>query len=370
MDNNYKNKIKKIGNEYVIDFIKTINKKRIHIYKSGFTTYIEASNYLPIELEKRLNETNFKGSRGKYIDFYKSFLKWRSRKINKSTLISIKTSLKSYENKYGDMKVDIVFSLHNILVIYRELIEKKNITEKSKNRILGEFRLMVDYALFLKLITPETASDDKMILQNIPTSKVRKEKEHYDINQINKFLSVIKDNEDKDLFTLFIYLGARISEFIGLTWDTYDPINKTIEIKQQVLYLQEGKPILTDRLKTKESYRKCKLNNEIYLILENRKKRNNKGYIFPRDYKTPYISYPKTKLREKMIKYMKLADLPIISAHGFRHSKATMFMSVCNNMAEVKAAARFLGHSVSMMIDTYAHEEEKTIEILLSRLTK
>lgn len=36
MDNNYKNKIKKIGNEYVIDFIKTINKKEYIYIKVDF----------------------------------------------------------------------------------------------------------------------------------------------------------------------------------------------------------------------------------------------------------------------------------------------------------------------------------------------
>ena len=69
-----------------------------------------------------------------------------------------------------------------------------------------------------------------------------------------------------------------------------------------------------------------------------------------------------------MFKYMDRARLPRISPHGFRHTKATMFMSVCKTMAEVKAAAKFLGHSVTMMMETYAHAEERTIDVIIKRM--
>ena len=81
----------------------------------------------------------------------------------------------------------------------------------------------------------------------------------------------------------YCYLGLRVSEFIGLAWDCYDRINKTIEVKQQILYLTKGKPVLTDRLKTRENYRKCKLSTEIYEILEKRRRNCSEiGYIFPK----------------------------------------------------------------------------------------
>lgn len=362
-------KIKKEGNIFIIDFIKTIKGRRIHVYKKGFKTYEEALAYIPILLQKRINESTKILVNTKFKDFFKSHLEHRSHKVSKSTLISIKQITAPYFERFMDSKTSEVFQVHNVLGIYKEIIERKDLTEKSKNHIIGEIRFMVDHASFLKLIDPITASDDKVILENVSITRAKKkEKECYNIKQLNDFFSVITSEEDRDLFKVFSYLGARISEFVGLTWDCYDPINKTIEIKQQVLYQQVGKPIISTSLKTKESYRKCKLNDEVYAILEKRRKRCKRGFIFPRKLSTPNVSYPKTRLRNKMLKYMELANLPKISPHGFRHTKATMFMAVCTSMAEVKAAARFLGHSVTTMIETYAHEEDRIIDTLINRL--
>lgn len=369
MEKDNSRKIKKINGEYIIDFIKTIKGKRIHVYKSGFKTKEEALRLIPLLLHKRITESSQIEISENFEDFYISHLEHRSRKVTKSTLISIKTLITQYFRSYFELKTCDVFAVHNIIGIYKEIIERKDITEKTKNHIIGEIRFMVDYALFLKLIDPTVASDDKSILENIAITKAKKKvKEHYNYKQLEDFFAVIDNEEDKDLFKLFSYLGARISEFVGLTWDCYDPINKTIEIKQQVLYQQMNQPILTTSLKTKESYRKCKLNSEIYEMLEKRRKICRKGYIFPRSRTNIYTSYSKTKLRVKMISYMKKANLPLMSPHGFRHTKATMFMAVCTSMAEVKAAARFLGHSVTTMIETYAHEEDNIIELLINRL--
>ena len=353
---------------YTIDFIKTIEGKRIHISKKGFVNEESALRQIPILLEKRLSLIKKIKASSKFSSFFEEYLEHRSRKISESTLLSIKTIYNTILIRYADMEVYDVFNIHNILHLHKEIITNPNSGEKWKNRVIGELRLMVDYACFLKLISPEDASDEKMILENLLITKKAKERDCYTPYQLKKFLSVVDNPDDKELLTTYAYLGTRISEFIGLTWDCYDSRNRTIEIKQQILYLAKGKPVLTERLKTKESYRKCKLNNEVYEILETRKQRCSVGYIFPKNIKTPYEPLPKATLRRMMFSYMDKAKLPRISPHGFRHTKATMFMSVCKTMAEVKSAARFLGHSVTMMMETYAHAEEKTIDVIIKRL--
>ena len=79
---------------------------------------------------------------------------------------------------------------------------------------------------------------------------------------------------------------------------------------------------------------------------------------------------PKTSVRVKIIEYASKAHLHVITPHGFRHTKATLLMSVCLSMSDVKAAAKFFGHSVSMMMETYAHEDKNAIEGLIKRLEK
>ena len=354
--------------EYRIDAIKVINGKRIHINKKGFKSEEEARKALPLLVEKRISDITQIKKNAKFGSFFKMYLNHRSHKVSKSTLLAIKGIYNVSFKEYEDDNVSEILDIHNVLHLYKKIISRDEVSEKYKNRVIGELRLITDYALFLKLISNQTANDDKTILESIPITKKSKERECYNINQLNKFLNAIDDEDDKDLMVTYAYLGLRISEFIGLTWDCYDRLNRTIEIKQQILYLQQGKPVLVQRLKTKESYRKCRLNQEVYEILEKRRKKCSVGYIFPKNNKLNWEPLPKATLRKKMHKYMIKAKLPIISPHGFRHTKATLFMGVCKNMSEIKAAAKFMGHSVTMMMETYAHSEEKTIDTLIRRL--
>lgn len=71
-----------------------------------------------------------------------------------------------------------------------------------------------------------------------------------------------------------------------------------------------------------------------------------------------------------MAMYIEKAKVRKITPHAIRHAKATELMRVCRNMQEVKAAARFLGHSATMMIDTYGHYERSAQDALLKRLEK
>lgn len=353
---------------YSIDFIKRINGKRVHISKRGYSSYEEANKDIPLLIEERMEKYIKNDINCTFADFFHNYLIDRSRIISGSTSASIRSIYNVVLSSYEEIPTREVLSIHNIISLYKNILMRKDVEDKWKNRVINELRHIAEYAYLHKYIDINTLNDDKAILINIPINKKNKEKEYYTPYQIKRFLSVIDDKDDKEMFTTFIYLGTRISEFLGLTWDCFDNKNKVIEIKQQITYLNKGKAILIDKLKTKESYRKCKLNNTVYEILLNRYNNSSTNYIFPKDKYHPKEPLSKTTLRRKMIKYMKKAKLPLISPHGFRHSKASQFMSICKNMEEVKAAAKFMGHSVTMMMETYAHCEEKTIDILIKRM--
>ncbi len=361
------NKIHQQGDNYIIDFMKYYKGKRVHIYKTGFSSYEEAEKEIPHLMEAKLSKVEDKidPTLGDFFELYKDY---RSTKVSKSTLLTIDSVKSTYINDILDKKVSNVFDARFLLIWRKKLIDKPNICDKWKNRIIGEFRLMSDFAFKMKFISSDACLESKAALENVRVKSKRKEKSFYSPRQLKKFLSVIEDKDDLEMFKLFSYLGARLSEFIGLTWDTYNPVTKTIEIKQQIIYLKEKRPILVETLKTKESYRFCKLNDEINDMLKERRKESSEGFIFPKSKDKPFESMPKTAFRLKMVNYMNKAKLPIISAHGFRHTKATMLMSVCLSMADIKAAARFLGHSVTMMMETYAHENKKNTEAIIKRL--
>ena len=188
----------------------------------------------------------------------------------------------------------------------------------------------------------------------------------YTKEEIERFLGCIEDKEDRLMFELFAYLGCRIGEFLGLTWDCLG--DGYLEIKQQCGHEGRGKWILTPVLKTKESYRKCPLPPRLYEELSKRRISGSGRFFLFSLKKNHRAPYGETSFRNKISEYALKAELPILTPHCFRHSKATMLLEVCKNMEEVKSAARFLGHSATMLLDTYGHAKEETMMDILSRL--
>ena len=301
-------------------------------------------------------------------EFLVQYDSWRSYYVRYGTRVYDRTVINNYLLNEGLTTVKEVLGPYNVRRAYTKILQR-NAKVMWKNRAFGVIRKMVETAYKWSLLTLEEKTKATALIDNLPENRrKRAEKKMLTHEEVMKFFSVIEDDDDKVLFLVALTLGARISELLGLTWDVYDSEGGYIEIKQQILYLQMGRPILTDRLKTRESYRKCRLNQEVYEILEKKRKICSTGYIFPKTIKEHNEPMPKATLRKIMHHYMDKAKLPKISPHGFRHTKATMFMKVCRNMDEIKAAAKFMGHSVTMMMETYAHSEERIIETLIKRM--
>lgn len=147
---------------FIVDFIKTIDGKRIHISKKGFKTYEEAERIIPKLIEERMSKERKKRVSGTLSSFFEEYLERRSRKISPSSSLAIRGIYNSVFKQYGDMEVYDFLSINNILHLHKEIISKSNYGEKHKNRIIGELRQMVDFASLLKIISSEDASDEKM----------------------------------------------------------------------------------------------------------------------------------------------------------------------------------------------------------------
>ncbi|MGM9813968.1 MAG: hypothetical protein ACI32C_03595 [Candidatus Enteromonas sp.] len=103
--------------------------------------------------------------------------------------------------------------------------------------------------------------------------------------EVNKLLnSIPKDHIDYPVFSLFCYLGCRLGEFLGLQWKCLDENAKSIAICQQIIYLN-GIPVLSDELKTNESYRVDALDQDTFdLLMRYKATLNNPkpdDFIFP-----------------------------------------------------------------------------------------
>ena len=123
--------------------------------------------------------------------------------------------------------------------------------------------------------------------------------------ELTAFLDAIPtESADRVLFTVFQFLGVRISEMLGLCLDCYYPSESKIEIKRQLL--TSGK--LTTQLKTTTSYRKILLSDTIVNLLN--------IYINNRHIKSGRIfTISHRSFHRKLNYYEDKADIPHYTPH-------------------------------------------------------
>lgn len=352
---------------YLIDCIKVRNGKRIHIFSSGYLTLEDAIADLPHVIEEKTSISNIGLTFG---EFLKRFTDYRLLHVRHSSVQFGSSVARVYLKEWSRLDVKVALTYENMSKVYSTLLSK-NCSPEWKNRAFGVIRQMAETAFKWKLVDANVYQDALAILENIPENrKAKKEKLIWTKKEIEKFLSVIEDKHDKILFELFLALGARIGEFMGLTWDCVDLKKGCIEIKQQLIYADVGKWVLSDELKTRESYRVCRLPNKIINMLKEYKEEGNgEGFLFHSALSKDY-PLSKASFRHKFYRYIELSGVKRVTPHSIRHRKATDLMAVCKNMEEVKAAARYLGHSATMMIDTYGHSGKSATDAILRRLEK
>ena len=356
---------------YYIDYVKQVRGKRIHIYSSGYQTFEEAKRAMPRLIESKTSPyAQTRKMKTTLSEFLLEYERYRLLHVRNASVNFDKSIARGFLAPYLFLTVTKAFEDVHVRAIY-DAILKKEACSPWKNRCFGVLRQMVSTAFKWRVLGPDGYQDALSILENIPEH--REEKKHREIwtkSEKERFLASIEDAKDKVLFELFLALGARIGEFAGLTWDCFDAKRGVISIHQQLVYQSVGKWVLSKDLKTRESYRRCKLPARLVAMLKDYKTcSDGTGFMF-RSSCNPDYPMSKATLRRKMNYYIKKSGVRRITPHCLRHGKATDFMRICKDMEEVKAAARYLGHSATMMVDTYGHYAESATEAVLRRLEK
>ncbi len=307
---------------------------------------------------------------GKFEAFFDSYIEYRSLHVRESSISQAYTTKRKYLNHWANMSVQDAFSLKNVADTYRMIAEKPCLCASWKNTIFGILRSMASFAFKTKSISSEAFQDCVSILDNVSEKKRGlKEKEIWNAKEEAKFLRAIENENHKIMFELFVALGARISEFLGLTWDCFDSKKGTIQIKQQLLHNSQKTFVLSPVLKSSESYRICQLTSaqRKELCSYKNKKPKNKGFIFcsPINDQQPLS---KANFRYLFNKYIRLSGVKRITPHSIRHARASNLLMACHNMLEVVAVAKFMGHSPSMLMNTYGHSQEKMMVTIISRI--
>lgn len=338
-------------NTYYIDTRIKVRNKYHHCIIKGFSSIENVMEHYDDEISKWKRNHRFYENNSLYEDVLDEFYYYRSLILSSESVRKSKTQFNTFWNTLFLTKpLTDVFDVKNMTNIYKDIIDDVSIKERKKYEIIKSFRDFMKFSYQHKYISIEVYEDLDIIMQPLKLSRaVEKEKRVLAGKEIEKLLSTInKESNDYVMFSLFVFLGARISEFLGLCVNSVDLAKRKIVINKQ--YLPSG--TISNQLKTSNSYRKVLISQEMKEMLN--KYMENNGLASKSEERLFKIS--QVEFKRRLRKYERKAGIKDYSPHEFRHTKATRLAGKCKNISDVVLCAHILGHSPSMFLNTYCHD--------------
>jgi len=205
------------------------------------------------------------------------------------------------------------------------------------------------------------AIDHYNIIKNNPARKIMlpevkdetPEKKALTQAEFENLLSKIENLKLHTITMLAGSCGLRIGEILGLRWEDIDEINLIITVKQQLKRTGENTKHDIGTLKSKNSYRKIPISENIMSTL-NKYKDKYPLNIDKRIFNLTNTSSTASRLADlyQSIGYN-------ISVHELRHTFATLMIS---RGTDFKTVAKLMGHSVNETIRTYSHVTDEMMD--------
>ena len=342
-----------------------------HFRKRGYASLSEAkADFERAKAEFVRNNSN-KAEVMLYEDLVNDYNRTRLLTVSEGTQYMTMSMLKKYFEPYfkGQLLKDFL-NRETIKEWHSKLVDNPRLSANRINKVIGTVKDLIKHAYINEYIDPKTyQSCDVRLIKVKSRCREKKERVAWTSAELNKFFSVIPvGSTDYIMFKLFFACSPRISEFLALMPRCFDNKRMRISIEQQVScsYKDTGKQVLTDRLKTAGSYRTISLNKELCEMLENYitdfNIKEDEFLFCGHDRHTPYA---KTTFRRRLYHYCDLAGVRRINPHGARHTMAVLLSAVAITGEDIEAAARRLGHTPEMFMNTYANHtsEERESEL-------
>ena len=343
-----------------------------HFKKRGYASLSEAkADFERAKAEFIRNNSN-KSEIMFYEDLIKDYDRSRSLNVSEGTEYMTMSMCKVYFEPYfkGKLLKDFI-NKETIKEWHSNLVDNPRLSVNRKNKVIGTMKDLLKHAYMNEYIDPKTyQSCDVRLIRVKSRVCEKKERVAWSMAELRMFLSAIPQNSvDYIMFKLFFEISPRISEFLALMPKCFDRDRRRIKIEQQVScsYENKGVQVITDRLKTAGSYRTISLSKETSEMLENYIRdfhiKDNEFLFYGKDRNTPFA---KTTFRRKLYHYCDLAGVRRINPHGARHTMAVLLSAVALTGEDIEVAAKRLGHSPEMFMNTYANHvsEEKETELL------
>lgn len=341
--------------------------KRIDTTRRGFSSAREAKQALT-QLKAEFDAGTFK-TKAQDITLGELFEKWwqiYKSSVKQRTANDRFIMYQNHFGKYDSLKLSKLTSLWA-----QGVVNELSKDYKSYRNYLSPLKMALKYAVRIELIS-KNPFDQVIYPKAIGKSKFRTRKENnfYSKAELKKFLECAKLDDNPMIYPLFrlaAYTGARSGELVALNWKDVNFNDKTISISKTVVYDTQQKTRLITPPKTPTSIRTIFLDDETLRILKAWKttqarlllKRGVNALeetqlIFPNNKnRIPSPALPNSMLFDF---YKRHPDLRKISAHGFRHTHATLLLEAGLNIKDVQER---LEHSdIKTTLGIYSHVTE------------
>lgn len=351
-----------------------VNGEYLHLKRTGFLTLKEAKESLEIAKNELIeSKTNYK-KEATINSLLSEYEAMRKMVVDQSTLECDISTFNVYFYPYFKNKsLKDVFKESVIYDWYSKLVSSPKYSNNKKSKVITRMKDVLKFAYQHKYISADTYQDCDVVLYQVKYTKAPEvERVVWTDDEEKAFLSVIKANKRDDLmFRLFLSISPRLGEFLALQPNCFDFEKNKVNIYQQVKNIRGKGYTLTDKLKTHESYRSIAISSSLAQEI--------KQYITDfgiKDDQYVWHSFRKSTpmsrntIRRLFDHYCELAKVRRMNLHALRHNQAFRLARVCHTGEEIEIAARRLGHSPSMFLNTYAnHANDKKECELLERMS-
>ena len=194
----------------------------------------------------------------------------------------------------------------------------------------------------------------------------KREEQVWDYEEFKQFIVCVDEERYKILFIVLFFTGLRLGEALSLTW--LDLKDHKLSITKSVSKIAENATYEVKDAKNVSSIRDVSLNNSLYSLLLDYKKRESAKEVFSDSWFIFQGEKPlsRTSITRKKDEAVERSGVKRITIHQFRHSHAT---NLINDGVNVVAVSRRLGHcDITMTLKVYTHLFQKIDVELIENL--
>ena len=294
---------------------------------------------------------------------------------------------KKYEVRETTMKSSIELSKHHILPTlknakieklappvlqgWKNYIEEKSLSLRTRKSIYSEFRTMLNYAVKMDYLR----TNPLLKVGNFRDAyETKREFNYYTAEDFLKFISAAKQRAEESkffewnyyvFFNIAFYTGLRKGEISALKWTDIE--DNILHVRRSIAQKLKGDDRETPP-KNKSSFRSLQIPAPLQTVLNEHYLRYKDMDMFSDDWRIcgGIVCLRDTTIDIRNRLFSSLAGVKRIRIHDFRHSHATLLANEGINIQEI---ARRLGHSkIEITWNTYSHlyprEEERAVRVL------